>query len=201
MTILSRVHALIKRVKEFFYNRYLKPVTFETDVRTKTLIIPITDFSGIIYKGVTEMKFLTTQGIVAGDIILLDINGNPVEVEGVPQWTVGPQGIVNVIPSENGKSAKIEATGVVGQAQVTVFANGISNQFIIETELPVVVPDPIITPPTKPVAVTMSVPLSAPYDLQGQQIPVDPVQPAPPAPDAPVVFSQTGDIVPQQQQH
>lgn len=203
MIILSRVRDLIKRIKDFFYNRYLKPVHLVVPASSSvhSIIVPITDPSGIIYKGVTEMKFLTNQGIVAGDIILLDANGNAVDVEGMPQWSVAPAGVVNIIPSDNGKSAKIEATGQVGQAQVTVFANGISNVFTVEVEAPAVVqPAPILTPP-KPVAVTMNVPFSAPYDLQGQQIPTQPVQPAPVAPDAPVVFNQSGDIVPPQQQH
>lgn len=198
MTILSRVRALISGVKQFFYNRYIKPVSFEVNPSSITLIIPITDATGITYKGVTQMKILTNQGVVAGDIILLDAQGNTVAVEGTPQWTVGPQGIVNVIPSADGKSARLEATGTPGDCTVTVFANGLSSAIQITAEAPVVITPPVDVPPVKAVAVSMSVPLSEPYNLQGQA-PTAPVTPVQPAPDAPVTFDPNGNIAPQAQ--
>lgn len=66
---------------------------------------------------------LTVSQKVSASITPVDAKGNPAPIDGVPAWSSSNPDIASVVPAEDGLSAVIVATGVVGDTQVSVSAD------------------------------------------------------------------------------
>ncbi len=162
----EKANTLNKMLTELFKNLKASP---ELDfgffkAHSIRMSIPIMDCLGNIYKGVTSMKMNNLQGVLAGKIVLTTDSGQIVPIEGRPTWSCDNTDIINMLVDVDGLSAKLESTGRVGSANITVTANGLVSQISIQIEDVMPSPGPIPSPvEPKLVATVISVPVSDPY--------------------------------------
>jgi len=60
---------------------------------------------------------------VKASITLVDVKGNPAQVDGVPVWESSNEELLSVTPEADGMSATISAVGALGTGQVKVGAD------------------------------------------------------------------------------
>lgn len=92
--------------------------------RKPRLCLTIHTPDGITITGGSKMAVvLTVSQKVSASITPVDAKGNPAPIDGVPAWSSSNPDIASVVPAEDGLSAVIVATGVVGDTQVSVSAD------------------------------------------------------------------------------
>jgi hypothetical protein len=66
---------------------------------------------------------LTVTQQVTYAVEFKDAKGNPAMVDGVPEWKVGDETVLDVEPSADGMSCLVKALGPVGTSQLSVTAD------------------------------------------------------------------------------
>lgn len=77
----------------------------------------------IVFEGDLKMAKMTVSQNISASLSFVDSYGNPARVDGAPTWQVSPEGVVEMLVSEDGLSAEFQATGSIASTQIEVTAD------------------------------------------------------------------------------